>query len=121
MSEQPLDRILIEGLHFHCIVGINEWERVAKQLVVIDVTLHADLSAAGKSDSIEDTVNYRTVTQRIAEVVEGSKFGLIEALTDRVAEVCLEDSRIERVDVRLRKPGALRLAESVGLEITRSR
>ena len=121
MSEAPLDRIKIEGLRFHCVIGINDWERVAKQLIEIDVTLHADLRAAAESDDISHTVNYRTVTQRIADTVENSSFGLIEALAGKVAEACLEDPKVQRVDVRLRKPGALRLADTVGLDITRSR
>ena len=121
MSQAPLDRIKIEGIRLYCIIGINDWERVAKQLIEIDLTLHVDLSAAAKSDDIADTVNYRTVTHRVAEMVESSSFGLIEALAGNVADACLEDEKVQRVDVRLRKPGALRLADSVGLEITRSR
>ena len=121
MSEAPLDRIVIEGLRFHCIIGINPWERVAKQLIELDITLHAGLAAAAASDNIDDTVNYRDLTRSVQELVEGSSFGLIEKLADSVAAVCLADARVKRVDVRLRKPGALRLADSVGLDITRSR
>ena len=121
MSEQPLDRIVIEGLEFHCIIGINPWERVAKQLIQIDLTLHADLSAAAASDDVEDTVNYRTVSRNVRDLVENSDFGLIEKLADRIAQLCLDDERVQRVDVKLRKPGALRLGKSVGLEITRAR
>ena len=121
MSERELDRILIEGLRFHCIIGINDWERVAKQPIEINLTLYADLSKAAETDDVEDTVNYRTVSQSIRDFVEGSSFGLVEKLTDGVARLCLQDARVQRVDVRLRKPGALRLGRSVGLDITRTR
>lgn len=121
MSERPLDRIVIEGLSLCCIVGINDWERVAKQVVEINLTLYADLSNAATSDSIEDTVNYRTISHKVADFVETSSFGLVEKLADSVAQLCLEDERVQRVDVSLRKPGALRLADSVGLEVTRTR
>jgi dihydroneopterin aldolase len=121
MSDPQLDRIVIEGLRFHCIIGINDWERVAKQVIQIDLVLHADLSKAAASDDIADTVNYRTISQQVSEFVENSSFGLVEKLADGVAKLCLADERVKRVDVKLRKPGALRLADSVGLEITRFR
>lgn len=121
MSEGSLDRILIEGLLFNCIIGINDWERVAKQPVEIDITLYADLSKAAESDDVNDTINYRTISQSVRDFVEGSSFGLVEKLSDGVAKLCLDDDKVQRVDVRLRKPGALRLGRSVGLDITRTR
>ena len=105
----------------YAIIGINEWERIARQLIEIDLTLHADLSSAARSDSIEDTVNYRTISRQVQDVVENSEFGLIEKLADAVARACLLDARVQKVDVRLRKPGALRFADSVGVDITRER
>lgn len=121
MSERRLDRILIEGLRFDCIIGINDWERVAKQPVEIDLTLYADLSKSAQSDDVEDTINYRTISRSVRDFVEQSSFGLVEKLSDGVARLCLEDERVQRVDVQLRKPGALRLGRSVGLDITRTR
>ncbi len=121
MSDRPMDRILIEGLRFDCIIGINDWERVAKQPIELDITLYVDLSTAAVSDDVGDTVNYRTISRNVRDFVEGSSFGLVEKLSDGVARLCLEDERVQRVDVRLRKPGALRLGKSVGLDITRTR
>lgn len=120
MRDRPLDRIRLEGLSFYCIIGINEWERVAKQVIELDITLYADLSDAAESDDIADTVNYRTISRNVRDFVEGSSFGLVERLADGVANLCLEDEKVRRVDVSLRKPGALRLGRSVGLDITRT-
>ncbi len=120
-ESRSLDRILIEGLRFQCIIGINDWERVAKQPIEIDLTLYVDLAKAAESDDVEHTVNYRTVSQNVRDFVEGSSFGLVEKLSDGVARLCLQDERVQRVDVRLMKPGALRLGRSVGLDITRTR
>ncbi len=117
----PLDRVLISGLRVYCVVGINAWERLVKQEVQIDISLFADLRRAGKSDHIEHTVNYRTVSKNVREAVEASSFGLVEALAERVAQICLQEKLVERVDVSLRKPGAVRGADWVGVEISRSR
>ncbi len=121
MSERSQDRIHIDGLSFSCIIGINDWERVAKQPVEIDLTLYADVSKAAQSDDVDDTINYRTISRSVRDFVEGSSFGLVEKLSDGVARLCLKDERVQRVDVRLWKPGALRLGRTVGLEITRTR
>ena len=121
MSDSATDRILIEDLRVRCVIGVNERERRAEQEVVIDITLHADLSAAGRSDDIADTVNYSAVTESVVEHVAGSRFRLVEALAESVADICLANARVTRVDVRVRKPAALRPADSAGVEITRSR
>jgi FolB domain-containing protein len=116
-----MDRILIKDLLARCIIGINDEERQEKQDVVINVALAADLSAAGKSDRFADTVDYRSIKKRILETVEESQYFLVEALAERIAEICLENPLVGEACVAVEKPSALRFARSVGVEITRSR
>ncbi len=116
-----MDRILIKDLTARCIIGINEEERREKQEVVVNVVLWADVRKAGKSDKFEDAVDYRGIKKRVVALVEGSQHYLIEALAERIAALCLEDERVEEVQVKVEKPYALRYARSVGVEITRSR
>ncbi len=120
LDAHSLDQINIRGLHLRCIVGIQEWERKVLQDVHIDVVLFANLAAAGKSDRIEDTVNYKTLTKAMIALTEKSSFYLVEALAEKLAELCLEDERVQRVRITLEKPGALRFARSVGVVIERS-
>ena len=121
MTDRPFDKIHIRKLFLRCILGINEEERRKKQDVVIDITLHADLKKACLSDNMDDTVNYKVIKEKAIGVVEGSAHFLVEALAEKVAAVCLENPRVERVDVTVDKPGALRFASSVGVEIVRFR
>jgi FolB domain-containing protein len=113
--------IHIKDLLLRTIVGINEEERRKRQDVLINVTLYADTRAAGRSDDIDDAVNYRTITKQIIERVEASSFFLVERLAAEIAAICLSDPRVERARVRVEKPGALRFARSVGVEIERTR
>ncbi len=115
------DRIQIKDLLLRTIIGINQEERRNRQDVLINITLHADTRTAGASDDIKDAVNYRTITKRVIERVEESSFHLVERMAAEIAAICLEDPRVEAVDVRVEKPGALRFARSVGVEIHRSR
>lgn len=117
----PLDRIHIRDLQARCIVGIYPEERENLQEVVLNVTMHADLSAAGTSDRIEDTVDYKGIKKRLLSMVESSSFFLIERMAEEAARICLEDARVQRVDVTVDKPGALRFARSVAVQITRAR
>jgi len=116
-----LDKIHITDLALKCIIGINDDERTREQEVLISVTLHADLTTAGRTDDFADTVDYKAVKQRILALVQGSKYFLVEALAEAIAKVCLEFGRIEQVDVTVEKPGALRFARTVGVEISRRR
>ena len=116
-----MDRMLIHDLALRCVIGVNAEERREKQDVVINIVLEADLLKAGHSDDLADTVDYKALKKRILALVEGSQFLLVEALAERIAALALEDPRVERASVRVEKPGALRFARSVGVEIVRER
>ena len=120
MTELPLDRIHIRDLQARCIVGIYPEERENLQDVRLNVTLHADLRAAGKSDNIDDTVNYKGLKKSLLQMVESSSFFLIERMAEEAARICLQDKRVRRVDLTVDKPGALRFARSVAVQITRT-
>jgi FolB domain-containing protein len=115
------DTVRIERLELDCTIGINPWEQLTKQRITIDIEINTDLSAAGASDAIEDTINYRTISKAVTSEIEESNYGLVEALAARVAEICLEDERAQSVEITVRKPGAVRKAEAVGVIVRRSR
>ena len=116
-----MDKIIIKDLLLRGIIGINEDERVNRQDILINIIMYADTRQAASSDEIEDAVNYRTITKRIIEHVEGSADFLVEKLVADIASIILTEFGVEKVRVRVEKPGALRFAQSVGIEIERSR
>jgi len=116
-----MDRILISDLLVRCIIGIGDDERKEKQDVLINLALSVDLRKAGRSDRIGDAVDYAVLKKRIVGMAEGSQFFLVEALAEKIAELCLEHPEVSQAQVRVEKPAALRFARSVGVEITRNR
>ena len=114
------DRIVIRDLRLRGILGINDWERREKQDIVVALDVYLDLAAAGRSDDVEDTLNYRTLTKKILARVEESSYYLVESLATEIARIAVVEMGAERVKVRVEKPGALRFARSVGVEIERS-
>ncbi len=104
-----------------CIIGINDEERREKQDVLINITLHADLREAGRTDDFTATIDYKAVKSRVVDIVEQSSYFLVEALAEAVAQACLSFQGVQQTDVSVEKPGALRYARSAGVEITRGR
>jgi len=115
------DRIFVRDLLLRCIIGFNDWEREKKQDVLINLTLFTDMRRAGQTDSADDILNYRTITKAVIAYVESSEHYLVEALATAIARICVVDHDAERVIVNVQKPGALRFARSVGVEIERER
>ena len=114
------DKILIRDLLVRGIIGINDWEREKKQDILINLTLGCDTRKAGRSDRIEDSLNYRSLTKAIVQYVEDSSHYLVEALAAELARISVVDFGADSVRVRVEKPGALRFAQSVGVEIERT-
>lgn len=116
-----MDKIFIRDLSLRCIIGIYPEERSDKQDVVINVEMHCDLRQAGRSDDLNDTVDYKAIKKAILQLVEGSSFKLIEALAENIAVIALNNQKVQQVVVTIDKPGALRFAKSSAVEITRNR
>jgi len=116
-----MDRIHITDLQFRCIIGVYPEERREPQDVCLNLTLSCDLRRAGISDALADTVDYKAVKGRVRALVEGAHFQLLEKLATEVARCCLETVGVTAVRVRIDKPGALRFARSVAVDIERTR
>lgn len=115
-----MDKIIIRDLLLRGIIGINPDERVKQQDILINMVIWADIRQAAASDAIEDAVDYKSITKRVIQHVEASSDFLVERLVTDLARMVIIDFGVERVQVRVEKPGALRFAESVGIEIERT-
>jgi FolB domain-containing protein len=116
-----MDQIFISDLIARGIIGINDSEREKPQEILINLILFGDLSRAGKSDDLKDSINYRTVAKKVMAHAESVQRFTVEALADDLAHLCLEESGVQKVRVRVEKPGAVRFSRSVGVEIERKK
>ncbi|MCS7183276.1 MAG: dihydroneopterin aldolase [Thermoanaerobaculum sp.] len=120
--EVALDQVFIRNLETYCILGTNNWEREVQQKVCLDLCLHGDYRAAGLQDQLGLTVDYKRVAKTVLELVSSSQFFLVEALAEAVATLILQQQpQVQAVTVTVRKPGAVRFAEEVGITIHRRR
>ena len=113
------DKIFLENLEVRCRIGIFEWERKIRQRVTIDLEFPADIRKAARRDRIEDTLDYKKIAKETISFVSSSRFFLIETLAGRLAQNLLKKFALREIRIRLSKPGAIRGAKNVGVEIIR--
>ena len=116
-----MDTVIIKNLLARGIIGVNDWERNRPQNILINITMFHDTRRAPQTDSLNDCINYSTMSKKLLAHAESVNRLTVEALANDLAQLCLEEKGVEKVIVRVEKPGAVRFAESVGVEIERSR
>ena len=116
-----MDKIIIKNLLARGIIGVNDWERNRPQNILINIILFTDTRPAALTDNLDDCVNYSTMSKKVLAHAEAVNRLTVEALANDLARICLEEKGVQKVIVRVEKPGAVRFAESVGVEIERSR
>lgn len=114
-----MDEIFIEDLLIRGVIGISEREREQPQDILVNITIFTDTLKAGRSDDVNDSVNYRTVAKKVLAHVETVNRYTVEALAEDIAALCLEEPGVHSVKIRVEKPGAVRFSKSVGVTITR--
>lgn len=110
----------IEGFGHH---GVFEFERRQGQVFRVDLVLGLDTRPAARTDDLQDTVDYGSLVTAVRNAVENDPVDLIETLAQRIADVCLADSRVQWTEVTVHKPDAPIEATftDVALTIHRSR
>ncbi len=108
-------------MRLRAIIGVNDWERKERQAVIVNAEIEFDGETAVSTDHINDTIDYRTVSQNLIEYVENSEFQLIEALAGNLLNVLFGDSRVTRARIEIDKPNAIRSADSTSVEVSGTR
>jgi dihydroneopterin aldolase len=115
-----VDRVFVENLTVETVIGIFDWEREIRQAVSLDLEMEFDICNAAISDSIEDTLDYKSVSKRLIRFIEQSEFQLVETLAEKCAAIVLAEFPVNRLRLKLSKPGAVRGSSAVGVIIERS-
>lgn len=116
-----MDRIVIAGIQELGVHGALAEEQTRPQPFEVDLELLVDLAAAGRSDDLDETVDYSAVCESVSRVVASEHFQLLERLAERIAEVCTSDPRVLGVVVEVRKlhPPVRSMLHHVGVRIER--
>lgn len=113
--------IRIKNLLIRTYIGFNPEELRNKQDVLINMSIKTDLTNAIKSDEVDNSYNYKTITKKVFAFVQEGKFKMLENLTQQVLDLIMENPNVEWAKVEVDKPHALRFAESVSVELEANR
>ncbi len=116
-----MDIIYINDLRIETIIGIYGWERKTKQTVVLDIEMATDIRKASVSHDVEDTLNYKTIAERLFEFVGESEFELVETLAEQISDILLKEFKVPWLRLKLNKQGALKGVRDVGVIIERGK
>jgi dihydroneopterin aldolase len=116
-----MDFIFIRELRLPAWIGVYKYEKLAQQTIELDLEIAVPGTAVFATGRIQDTIDYGAAVKRIKSVLAEERFGLVEKLAERVAEILLDEFKAPRVKVSVTKCGVLRDARRVGATIERSR
>ncbi|GAA5808399.1 hypothetical protein MFLAVUS_001790 [Mucor flavus] len=119
-EENQYDKILVKNLVLKNVAGVEAWQRLKSQPVVISVELITDISAAGDTDHVTNTIHYGHVTKAITKLGETCTFSSLEALAHAVVKLCCVQFGAKRTQVTVEQPKALLHAAASGVKLARA-
>lgn len=114
-----MDKIYIRNLELETLIGVLPDERTKKKNLTLNITLACDLRKAGVTDNLDDTIDYKTIEDKVASAIANNEFFLLERVAEFAAEICLETPGVDSVVVKVEKAGTMNYAESAVVEIER--
>jgi 7,8-dihydroneopterin aldolase/epimerase/oxygenase len=98
-----MDCIHLRGIRGYGYTGALPEEKVLGQWFEVELHLWLDLSVAGQSDRLVDTLDYRTIITTVQHLLQTSRFDLIERLATAIAAAALSANSVQKVEVKLTK------------------
>lgn len=114
-----MDKIFIRELRIEATIGVYPWERLVKQLLLLDLDLAWDITPAAAADDLALALDYKSVCDSVMAMVQKTEFLLIETLAEHIAQFVLREFSVPWLRLALYKPGAVPSARTLGVEIER--
>ena len=114
-----MDTIFIRDLSMDARIGVFGWERQVHQRISINLDMAANISAAAGTDALEDTLDYKAISQRIRQLVNDNQPQLVETLIELIAAAIMAEFAVPWLKITITKPGAVRGSAAVGVTIER--
>ncbi|MBE0406467.1 dihydroneopterin aldolase [Psychrobacter sp. AOP22-C1-22] len=120
MFHTQSDVVFVKGLKVEAVIGVYEWERAITQPLLIDIALETDIRKAAISDDVGDALNYKAVCDDVTDWCQTIKAQLLEHLAGEIVDKLLAKYACHQVTLSVAKPTAIKQADAVGVQITRS-
>jgi len=116
-----MDIVYIRDLKVNAVIGVYEWERRIDQEININIEMGWDNRQAAETDDLQYGLSYKEAANLVKDFVKQSSYELVETLSEKIAELLLEDMAVNWVKVSVGKPYAVTDSAEVGVIIERYR
>ena len=113
--------VLIKNFIIHEIIGVHEHEKIKKQKIKFNIVIDVDQNVLPDEKDIKSIVDYEKITNNLKNLVKNKKYNFLESLVEDSFKEIFEDKRINSVKIKIEKPEAIKGADSVGVEVFKSR
>ena len=113
--------VFIKDFIIEEIIGFHESEKIKKQKIQFNVVLDIDHRTIPNEKNEQSIVNYEKITKKLEKLVKIKKYNFLESLAEDSFEEIFEDKRINSIKIKIEKPEAIEKAESVGVEVFKTR
>lgn len=114
-----MDIIYLHGVKARTLIGVYDWERVAPQVVEVDLELGLPSARACQTDELADTIDYAQVVDRLRGVLAEQHFLLLERLAEHIAQDIMGAFGTPWIRVSVTKLGILHEVGRVGVTVER--
>ena len=102
-------------------IGIHEHEKTKKQKIKFNVVIDVEKNTIPDENDIKSIVDYEKITNKLENLAKNKKYNFLESLAEDSFKEIFEDKRINSVKIKIEKPEAIKRAESVGVEVFKTR
>ena len=113
--------VFIKDFIIEEIIGFHESEKIKKQKIQFNVVLDIDHRTIPNEKNEKSIVNYEKITKKLEKLVKNKKYNFLESLAEDSFEEIFKDKRINSVKIKIEKPDAIKTANSVGVEVFKTR
>lgn len=115
------DLVFIEGLSVQAVIGVYDWEKTIKQELLFDLEMEHDNRVPAQTDDLSKTLDYEAISNFIIDFCAERRFELIETLAEHLCDELIKHFQLHALTMTLRKPGAVKAANAVGVKISRKK
>ena len=113
--------VLIKNFIIQEIIGIHEHEKIKKQKIKFNIVIDIDQNILPNEKDIKSIVDYEKITNNLKNLVKNKKYNFLESLAEDSFKKIFEDKRINSLKITIEKPDAIKNANSVGVEVFKTR
>jgi len=113
--------VLIKDFIIYEIIGIHKNEKINKQKIIFNIVIDVNQNICPDENDLSSIVDYEKITNKLKRLAKNKKYNFLESLAEDSFNEIFLDKRINSVKIKIEKPEAIVSAQSVGVEIFKSR